>query len=320
MRTSPLLAAVAALACSRPAPQPTPPPPLCEEARTLQGKTPADFAPAGHVHPPPPAKDCILNSTHAQDASLAITGRATVGSLDAAQVTVNGARVRVRGGRNLVDWGSAAMDFRPRGGSSVRVRLETADALEGDATFEIASAAGGADVGYGAPIPVTAGRRYAVRVAAKRVSGDGSFALAFDCLRGDRSRIGPCSPAEPVSLEAGRWTEVEGAFDGEGEGVGRLPPGTAFVRPGLRANWGNAAPGATRVARLDLYELATPTACAWRGAAVEEDAPLAARCRPTEIAQGMRIQRRREPVAQASAGPADATATLSLEILCCTLR
>jgi hypothetical protein len=318
---APALAAVAAAltACSRPA-APPPAAARCEDARTLEGRAASAFAPADHAHPAAPQPDCILASaTRAQKASLAITGRASVGSLEAAQVTVNGAPVRVRGGRNLVDWERAAMDFRPRRGGSdtVRVRLEPADPVEGDATFEIESGAGGADVGYGAPVAVSPARRYAVRVAARRVSGDGTFALAFECLRADRTSIGACAPAEPVSLERDRWTEVEGAFDGEGEGTGRLPPGTAFVRPGFRANWGDAAPGATRVARLEVYELQAPAACSWRGSSVEEDAPLSARCRPTEVAQGMRMVRRREGVATASA---DAASSLALEILCCTLR
>ena len=300
---------------------PPPPPPLCEEARTLEGHHAADFAPAAHQHPAPPmppVKDCIVNTTRPQKASLAITGRASVGSLDAAQVTVNGAPVRIRGGRNLVDWEPAAMDFRARakGGDSVRVRLEPGDAVEGNATFEIQSAAGGADVGYGPPVPVSPGQRYAVSVAARRVSGDGTFALAFECLKADRSPIGRCAPAEPVSLETGKWTDVEGAFEGQGDGVGKLPAGTAFVRPGFRANWGGAATGATRVARLEIHELDSPGACAWRGSSVEEDAPLQARCRAPEVAQGLRILRRRD----ASPQPADATSALSLEILCCTLR
>jgi hypothetical protein len=323
MRTATLVAALSALAaCSRPPPAPVAPagpPPLCEDARHLEGRAADAFASADHGHPAPPQRDCILASAQRpQKATLAITGRASVGSLDAAQVTVNGAPVRIRGGRNLVDWEPAAMDFRPRGEGSdaVRVRLEAGDAVEGDATFEIESGPGGADVGYGPPVAVSPGRRYAVRVAARRASGGGTFALSFECLRADRTVIGRCAPAEPVALERDRWTEVEGAFEGEGEGTGRLLPGTAFVRPGLRANWGDAAPGATRVARLELYELQAPAACAWRGSAVEEDAPLSARCRATEVAQGMRMVRRKEGVAAAS----DATAALSLEILCCTLR
>jgi hypothetical protein len=243
-----------------------------------------------------------------------------VGSLEAAQVTVNGAPVRIRGGRNLVDWEPSAMDFRARsrGRAASRVRLEATDAVEGDATFEIASALGGAEVGYGPAIPVSASRRYAVRVAARRVSGDGTFALAFECLRADRSPIGPCPPAEPVALEDGRWTEVTGAFEGQGDGVGRLPAGTAFVRPGFRVNWGGAAAGATRVASLQLYELDAPEACAWRASAgePEAEAPLQARCRATEVAQGLRLLRR----PAASGDPADAISALSLEILCCTMR
>ncbi|HSN90563.1 MAG TPA: hypothetical protein VLS93_04990, partial [Anaeromyxobacteraceae bacterium] len=239
-----VLASVLASGCTRRSnvPEgPAAPPPLCEEARKLEGRGAADFAPAAHQHPAPPQppeKDCIVNSARPQKANLAITGRASVGSLDAAQVTVNGAPVRVRGGRNLVDWEPAAMDFRARagGGDVVRVRLAPDDAVEGNATFEIESGAGGAEVGYGPPVPVSPARRYAVRVAARRVSGDGTFALAFECLRADRSRIGPCAPAGPVSLEGGKWTEVGGAFEGQGDGVGKLPAGTAFVRPGFRAN------------------------------------------------------------------------------------
>ena len=318
-----LAVALAAAGCTCRSTESKGPPqsPPGEDARTLEGRHAADFAPAAHEHPAPPMppeKDCIVNSTQPQKASLAITGRASVGSLDAAQVTVKGAPVRVRGGRNLVDWGPAAMDFRPRtgGGESVRVRLEPGDAVEGDATFEIESGAGGADVGYGPPVPVSPAQRYAVRAAARRVSGDGTFALAFECLRADRSAIGPCAPAEPVALEAGKWTEVEGAFEGQGDGVGKLPAGTAFVRPGFRANWGGAATGATRVARLEVYELDSPGSCAWRGSSVEEDAPLQARCRATEVAQGLRILRRRDAGPQ----PADTASTLALEILCCTMR
>jgi hypothetical protein len=293
--------------------------PICEEARTLEGRRAADFAPADHAHPAvAPEEGCILDGSEPQEASLAITGPAAVGSLEAAQVTVRGAPVRLRGGRNLVDWGPSPGALRPRAGGrgAVAVRPEPGDPVEGDATFEIESGAGGAEVAYGPPLPVAPSRRYAARVAARRLSGDGAFALAFECLRADRSPIGPCAPAAPVPLGEGRWTEVTGAFEGQGDGVGKLPAGTAFVRPGFRVNWGGATSGATRVAGLELYELEAPEACTWRGSSAGEEAPLQARCRPTEVAQGLRILRRRD----AGSPSGDAASSLALEILCCTMR
>jgi hypothetical protein len=328
MRLRLALVAAVCSACScppRPAAPPAPPPgaraPVAEGA-SAQAYAPADFARADHVHPP---QDCILAShgPRPQEASLAITGGASVGSLEARSLSVKGTPVRLRGGRSLLDWDAAASGLGPRapGGPAPRIRLEPGDPVEGD-VLHVESGPGGADVVWGPPVPVSAARRYAARAAARLVSGDGTFALAFECLRADRSSIAPCLPARPAALEEGRWSEIEGSFEGEGEGPGRLPPGTAFVRPGFRANLGSASGGATRVARVELWELETPVACAWRSAAVEEDAPLAARCRPTEVAQGMRIQRRRGPPLAAAMPAADAepTASLSLEILCCTLR
>ena len=48
----------------------------------------------------------------------------------------------------------------------------------------------------------------------------------------------------------------------------------------------------------------------------EDETPLQARCRATEVAQGLRILRLRDATPQ----PGDATASLALEILCCTMR
>jgi microcystin-dependent protein len=151
------------------------------------------------------------------------------------------------GGDNLIRWAPDITQWALASGTQGTIALNTADALEGDSSFDFSVTTGttGSQYTYGDFIPVDPRRVLTGRVSAKLVSGAGTFSAGVIAYDSGKNPLGSRQFIAASAAVGASWVELTGRILGEGTGAGTFPVGTRFVKPEVFLNEGNI--GTTRV-------------------------------------------------------------------------
>jgi hypothetical protein len=172
---------------------------------------------------------------------------------------------RTTGGANLIDWTPDVGKWTFLSGTQATIALNSTDVLEGDTSFDLTvnTGATGSVYTYGPMIPVDPSRRYRGEIAAKLITGAGTFYagyVAYDAagtqLTGNGGSGGTYGYfiANNVTLNA-NWQRYAGSIQGEGTNLDQFPAGTRFIRPLIITNSMNI--GQTRVDAFSIVEMPT---------------------------------------------------------------
>jgi len=152
------------------------------------------------------------------------------------------------GGNNLVLWGSDPTKWSQLTGAPSTATANTADVIEGDASFEFNVPTGtqGGYFAFGDYIPVDPRVTYSGALSVKLVNGAGDFSAGVEAYDKAKTRLDANDTQRAVyfvanqrTLATGTWTDFTGVLVGEGAGLDQLPVGTRFIRPVVFVNRNN---------------------------------------------------------------------------------
>ncbi len=203
----------------------------------------------------------VTNPTTTPVLALAPASGSSDGYLRAADFSAFAGK-RTQGGGNLIEWTPDVPKWTYLAGTAGTVTLNNTDVLEGGSSFDLTinTGATGTVYTYGDLIPIDPARRYRGELAAKLVTGAGTFfagyvaySAAGATLAGNGGTYGYFI-ASGVTLTAG-WSRYSGSIQGEGTALDQFPVGTRFIRPLVIANYMNI--GKTRVDSFSIMEVPT---------------------------------------------------------------
>jgi hypothetical protein len=177
------------------------------------------------------------------------------------------------GGNNLILWGSDPAKWVQASGAPATSAANTADVLEGDASFDFNVPAGtlGGYFVYGDYVAIDPRLIYRGTITAKLVNGTGDFSAGVEAYDKGKTRLDANDTQDATffvanqrALTNGVWTEFTGLLVGEGVELDQLPVGTRFIRPVVFVNRNNI--GTTRVDALKIApDHTVRTIARWQG-------------------------------------------------------
>jgi len=166
--------------------------------------------------------------------------------------------MRSNGGGNLLDWRSELPLWANKCGVAPAVSIATADAQEGDTSFEFnvstPNTAGSCEE-YGDLIEIDPTSSYSGQVWAKLVGGAGNFSAGFATYDATKTFIdNRYFIANNVTLTSSTWLQFAGAIGGVGTVNNTFPANARFARSIVNPNINNI--GITRVDGFKIFDSA----------------------------------------------------------------